>query len=149
MKKIVVASDHGGVALKLDLKERLEAEGYQITDIVGESNKKHVDYPDVVKPACDLIVQGEVDCGILICGTGLGVAITANKVKGIRAVTCSETFSARMGKEHNDANVITLGARVTGNELAWEVVMAYLNAEFIGGRHQRRIEKLMSFEQEP
>ncbi len=147
MKKIVIASDHGGLALKLDLVQRLEQAGYEVTDILGGADREHVDYPDVVVPACKLIQNNTVDCGILICGTGLGVGIVANKMKGIRAVTCSETFSARMGKEHNDANVLTLGARVTGNELAWEVVLAYLQAEFHGGRHQVRIEKIEKMEE--
>lgn len=146
MKKIAMASDHGGTELKADLKVRLEKEGYEVTDFGVESPKDAVDYPDMAVPVAKAVVSGEADCGVLICGTGLGIGIAANKMDGIRCATVSDTFSAKMAKCHNDANILALGARVLGNELAWEVLSAYLKAEFEGGRHEGRVAKIMALE---
>ncbi len=146
MKKIVLGSDHGAVELKEELCKRLEEAGYPCSTVGATSSATAVDYPDVAKEAATLLKTGAVDCGILLCGTGLGIGISANKIKGIRAATCSDTFSARMAKEHNDANILCLGARVLGTELAWEIVLAYLQAEFQGGRHQGRVDKIMALE---
>lgn len=146
MKKIAIASDHGGTELKADLIQRLEKSGYQVQNLGVDSPQTPVDYPDIAPPMAEKVLSGEVDCGILICGTGLGIGISANKIKGIRAATVSDCFSAKMAKAHNNANILALGARVLGNELAWEVVQAYLNAEFEGGRHENRVNKIMALE---
>lgn len=142
MKKIVIGSDHGGLDLKGDLINRLTKVGYEVVNIGIDAPEETAEYPDIAVTACEKVVNKEVDCGILICGTGIGICMAANKVPGIRAATCSDTFSAKKTKEHNDANVLALGARVIGNEHAWEVVLAFLNAEFAGGRHEHRVEKL-------
>lgn len=142
MKKIVIGSDHGGLDLKLDLTQRLLEIGHEVVNVGIDTLEEMKEYPDIAVEACKKVVDKEVDCGILICGTGLGICMAANKVRGIRAATCSDTFSAKKTKEHNDANVLTLGARVIGNEHAWEVVQAYLAAEFKGGRHQHRVDKI-------
>lgn len=147
MKKIVIASDHGGVALKEDLKIRLTEVGISYVNLGADSPDAPVDYPDVAQPAANLVNSGEVDFGILICGTGLGICMAANKIKGIRAVTCSDTFSARMAREHNNANILTVGARVLGNELVWDIVHTFLHAQFKGGRHQTRLDKITALEE--
>lgn len=139
--KIGIGCDHGGFELKEELKTRLTADGYEIMD-KGVETYREVDYPDIAAETAAGVANGEYDCAILICGTGIGVSIAANKVAGIRAALCSDCFSARMAKEHNNANVITLGARTLGNELAYEIVKAYLGAEFLGGKHKIRVEKL-------
>lgn len=141
VKNVLIANDHGGVELKFDLLHRMEAAGYTVIN-AGVDTTDAVDYPDVAVGACQLIKDGKADCGILICGTGIGVSISANKVPGIRAALCGDCFSARMAREHNDANVITLGARVIGPELAWEIVQSYLDATFQGGKHQVRVGKI-------
>lgn len=146
MKKIAIACDHGGVDLKQDLIKRLQGEGYTVLNMGTDDASVSVDYPDMAEICCEKVLSQEADCGILICGTGLGIGIAANKIKGIRAATCSDSFSARMAKEHNNANVLTLGARVLGVELAWEVTQSYLNAEFGGDRHLGRVNKIMALE---
>ena len=138
---IALGSDHGGFELKEAIRERLTAAGYEVRDF-GCYDAVSIDYPDKALEVARAVAAGEYPCGILFCGTGIGVSIAANKVKGIRAALCSDTFSARMAKMHNNANIITLGGRVTGVELAWEMVQAYLNAEFLGGRHQNRLDKI-------
>ena len=146
-KTIVIGNDHGGVELKQEIVKRLEAEGgYSIIN-VGVDCTDSVDYPDIAVDAAKYILDGRADCGILICGTGIGVSIAANKVKGIRAALCSDCFSARMAREHNNAHFITLGARVLGVELAWEIVKSYLGAEFLGGKHGVRVDKLCRIEE--
>ncbi len=141
MKRIIIGSDHGGFLLKEELKSRLEKEGYEVFD-AGCYSTDMVDYPIVATELCNKLLNDNYDSGILICGTGIGVSIAANKVKGIRAALCSDCFSARMAKEHNDANVITLGARTIGVELAWEIVKSYLKASFTHGVHEPRVEML-------
>lgn len=147
MKKIVIGSDHGGLDLKGDITTRLKNSGYEVVNVGIDSLEETKEYPDIAVEACEKVVNKEVDCGILICGTGIGICMAANKVRGIRAATCSDTFSARKTKEHNDANVLALGARVIGNEHAWEVVLAYLGAEFKGGRHQHRVDKITKLDE--
>lgn len=143
--KIVFGCDHGGLNLKQQLKERLEREGYEIHDL-GISTWEEIDYPDKAVEVAHYILDKKADCGILVCGTGIGMSIAANKVNGIRAAVCSDTFSARMAKEHNNANIITLGERTIGSELAYEIVKAYLNTEFIGDKHFVRVNKIMAID---
>ena len=145
MKTIAIGCDHGGFELKEELKKRLTEEGYATLD-QGIETLHSVDYPDIAVKVAHAVTGGEADCGILICGTGIGMSIAANKVRGIRAALCTDCYSARMTKEHNDANIITLGARTIGVELAWEIVKAYLGAEFQGGRHANRVEKIRQLE---
>lgn len=139
--KIAVGCDHGAFDLKEEIKRRLENDGYEVVD-KGIQTLHDVDYPDVAEIVSRSVVAKEVDCGILLCGTGIGMSIAANKVEGIRAALCADTFSARMAREHNDANIIALGARVTGVELAYEIVKAYLGANFLAGKHLVRVEKI-------
>lgn len=148
MNTIAISGDHGAVDLKADLIKRLEGVGYTVLNLGVDSTATSVDYPDMAKVCCEKVLSKEADLGILLCGTGLGIGIAANKIRGIRAATCSDTFSARMAREHNNANVLTMGARVLGNELAWEVAQAFLNGEFAGGRHEGRVEKIMALESE-
>ena len=139
--KIAIGSDHGGFDLKEVIKERLTKDGYEVVD-KGIETLQSVDYPDIALTVCKSVIEKECDCGILICGTGIGMSIAANKLDGIRAALCCDTYSARMAKEHNNANIITLGARTIGTELAYEIVKAYLNAQFLGGRHEVRVNKI-------
>lgn len=142
---IGIGNDHGGYNLKLHIKKLLEEKGIEVKDF-GSHDTNSIDYPDIALPLCESVVSGECECGILVCGTGIGMSIAANKIKGIRAAHVTDSFSARMTKMHNNANVICLGERITGLEIASDIVNAYLNAEFEGGRHEGRVNKLMSFE---
>ncbi len=142
--KISITSDHAGVELKQELVEFMESMDYEVNDL-GPFNTDSIDYPDYAQKMCKTVVDKESDLGIAICGTGVGMSIACNKVKGIRASLCSESYSARLTRQHNDSNVLCLGARVTGVELAKDIVNEYLKAEFEGGRHQRRIDKLENF----
>lgn len=142
---IGIGNDHGGYNLKLHIKKLLEEKGIEVKDF-GSHDTNSIDYPDIALPVCESVVSGECECGILVCGTGIGMSIAANKIKGIRAAHVTDSFSARMTKMHNNANVICLGERITGLEIASDIVNAYLNAEFEGGRHEGRVNKLMSFE---
>lgn len=142
---IGIGCDHGGYELKEHIKKVLLEKDIEIKDF-GVHDTSSVDYPDIAKPLCESIVNGECECGILVCGTGIGMSIAANKVKGIRAAHVTDSYSARMTKEHNNANVICLGGRITGVEIATDIVKAYLNAEFAGGRHQNRIDKITALE---
>ncbi len=144
--KLALGSDHGGFHLKEHLKTYLQAKGIEVLDC-GTHSEDSCDYPDISKAVCDEIAKGTVTQAIIICGTGLGVAIAANKCKGIRAVTCGDAFSVRMSREHNDANVLCLGERVIGKGLAELLVDEWLKTEFAGGRHQRRVDKIMELEQ--
>ena len=145
MKMLVIGSDHGGFLLKQEIRKHLEEQGIEFVD-VGCYDEKSVDYPDIAKAACDKIVSGECAMGILICGTGIGISMAANKVKGIRAACCSDCFSAKFTRLHNDANVLCFGGRVVGPGLACMMVDEFLHTEFEGGRHQRRIDKLTALE---
>lgn len=142
---IAIGSDHGGYELKEHIKKHLEECGVEYKDY-GTYSEASVDYPDCAEPVCKAVTSGEAENGILICGTGIGISMAANKFKGIRAALCSDVYSAKMTKEHNNANVICLGGRVTGRELAFMIVDAWRNAEFQGGRHADRIAKIHAIE---
>lgn len=143
--KIAVGSDHGGVELKEEIKRFLNEEGYEFKDF-GTNSTESCDYPDYALPVAEAVAAKEYDLGILICGTGIGIGIAANKVPGIRAALCSDTFSAHATREHNNANILTLGQRVVGPGLAIDIVKTFLNTEFEGERHQKRIDKIAEIE---
>ncbi len=142
---IVTGSDHAGYDLKQSLKEFLEAQGHTVED-KGTPVKERCDYPDYAGAVASAVAAGEADWGLLVCGTGIGMAMSANKVSGIRAAVVSDAFSARATRLHNDANVLCLGERVVGAGLAQEILSAWLSAEYEGGRHQARIDKMMALE---
>lgn len=142
---IAIGSDHGGYELKNHIIKYLEEKGIELND-VGCFSVDSVDYPDIAEKVCAEINEGRAERGILICGTGIGISIAANKIKGIRAALCSDVYSAKMCRQHNNANVICLGGRVTGRELAFMIVDTYLNEQFEGGRHQKRIDKIHALE---
>lgn len=144
--KIVIGADHAGYSLKEELKAVLQQEGIEFLD-VGTMNEESVDYPDFAEDVARKVASKNFDRGVLICGTGIGVAIAANKVKGIRAANCSEPVSARLSREHNNANVLTIGSRIVGSEMAKEILRAWLKAEFEGGRHARRVDKISKIEE--
>ena len=145
MKPYYIRSDHGGFELKGHIIEHLKEKGIEVKDF-GTYSEASVDYPDCAKPVCKAVLDGECECGILICGTGIGISMAANKFKGIRAALCGDVFSAKMSKEHNNANIICMGGRVLGRELANMIVDTYLEAEFQGGRHADRIKKIHEIE---
>ncbi len=136
---IAIGSDHGGFALKKVILPLLQELGHDIQD-VGCYDTASVDYPDFASSVCENVSKGEADCGILICGTGIGMSMAANKKEGIRAALCNDHYTACMSREHNDANVLCLGERVTGPGVAEEIVRVWLETSFGGGRHLRRIE---------
>ena len=140
-KPIVIASDHAGFDLKGVLKEELTAMGLEVLDL-GTDSRDSVDYPDFANALAAAITDGRADRGVLICGTGIGIAIAANRHAGIRAATCHDETSARLAREHNDANVLALGARSTPLETARECLRAFLDTPFGGGRHARRVAKM-------
>jgi ribose 5-phosphate isomerase B len=142
---IAIASDHGGFNLKRKIVGHLISLSYDIKDLGTDSNEP-VDYPDYGLKVCEEIVSGVCEKGILICGTGIGISIAANKVNGIRAALCQDCYSARMSREHNDANVLALGERVLGEGLALEIVDVWLNTGFLGGIHKIRVEKINEIE---
>ena len=142
---IGMGSDHGGYELKEQIKKYLLEKGFEIKDY-GTLDGTAVDYPDIAEVVCNGVVGGDCEFGILFCGTGIGISIAANKVKGIRAAHVTDSYSGKMAKEHNNANVICIGGRITGYEIAREIVDAYISAEFAGGRHIPRVEKIMSLE---
>ncbi len=143
---IVLAADHGGYLLKEEVKKHLDDIHVKYIDC-GTFSTDSVDYPDMAKLACDKIISGEAEKGLLFCGTGVGISIAANKVKGIRACCCSDTFSAKYTRLHNDANILAMGGRVVGPGLACEMVDLFLTTEFEGGRHQKRIDKIKALEE--
>lgn len=143
--KIALACDHGGLELKLKIKEHLIERGFEVEDF-GTHTKDSCDYPDYAAPAAKAVASGECDRGILVCTTGIGVSITANKVRGIRCALLSDTVSARMTRQHNNTNMMALGQGVVGEKLALEIVDIWLDTAFDGGRHQRRIDKMMALE---
>lgn len=144
--KIAIGSDHGGFRLKEEVKALLDSRGVSYEDF-GCYSIDSVDYPDVAETVCAAILKQECSKGILICGTGIGISIAANKVPGIRAALCHDTFSAAATREHNDSNVLAMGERVIGAGLACEIVKTWLGTEFGGGRHQRRVDKISAIEQ--
>lgn len=137
---LVIGCDHAAVGLKEEIKKLLKERGIPVQD-AGTHGLDSVDYPDYGIKVASMVSSGEADRGILICGTGLGMSMTANRFAGVRAALCTETFSAAMSRKHNDANVLVLGARVTGTGLALEIVKTWLDTPFEGGRHQTRIDK--------
>lgn len=145
--KIAIGSDHGGFNLKNTVMERLKEKGYEFKDF-GTYSADSCDYPDIAIEVAEKVASGEYDRGILICGTGIGIGIAANKVQGIRAALCHDTFSAHASREHNNANILTMGERVIGAGLALEIVDIWLATEFEGGRHARRVDKISAYEGE-
>ncbi|MDR1134632.1 MAG: ribose 5-phosphate isomerase B [Clostridiales Family XIII bacterium] len=139
--RIAVAADHGGFALKEFLKEHLALRGIEILDL-GTFSEESVDYPLYGKACGEAVISGEADKGLLCCGTGIGISIAANKVKGIRCAVCACAETAELAKRHNDANIISIGARTTTAAAAAAILDAWLDAEFEGGRHQRRVDML-------
>ena len=144
---ITIGSDHGAVALKDEVKMVLkEYEDIKVTD-VGTFGTQSVDYPDIAEKVCADVTSGEADFGIVLCGTGIGISIAANKVKGIRCALCNDVYSAKKAREHNNANVLAMGGRVLGFGPAGEIVRAFVESSFEGGRHERRVNKIMAIEQ--
>lgn len=144
--KLAIGSDHGGFRLKEAIKTYLLAHDYEVTDF-GTESEDSCDYPDFALPVAQAVAKGEYDRGILICGTGIGIGIVANKVKGVRAALCHDTFSAEACRNHNDANILTMGERIVGEGLALKIVETFLNSDFEGGRHQRRVDKIKALEE--
>jgi RpiB/LacA/LacB family sugar-phosphate isomerase len=142
--KVAIGCDHAGYDLKQEIIVHLRAEGYTIVDC-GAFSRDSVDYPDIAATVTAAVLEQDIP-GVIICGTGIGISIAANKIKGIRAALCSDCYTARMAREHNNANVIALGARVIGPGLAVEVVKTFLSSSFAAGRHQRRVEKICQLE---
>ncbi|MFR8927334.1 ribose 5-phosphate isomerase B [Peptoniphilus senegalensis] len=139
--KIAIGSDHAGFYLKKDLIKYLEEKNIEVKDM-GPFDDNRVDYPDYGHAVGHEVVDNKMDFGIVICGSGIGISISANKVKGIRAALCSESYSARLARRHNDANVLAMGARLIGHDMALEIVDAFLNEKFEGGRHINRVNKI-------
>lgn len=143
---ITIGSDHGAVELKDEVKMVLhEFSDVKVKD-VGTFGREAVDYPDIAEKVCADVVSGKADRGIVLCGTGIGISIAANKIDGIRAALCTDVFSAIQSRKHNDANVLALGGRVTGVGPAGEIVRAWMRTTFEGGRHARRVEKIMALQ---
>ncbi len=143
--KIALANDHGGIDLKPAVRDILEARGYEICDF-GTFTTDSCDYPVMAQQAADAVASGKCDLGVLICGTGVGISLAANKVKGIRCVCCSEPYSAAMSRRHNNANMLAIGARVLGSEAAKLIVETWLDNAFEGDRHQRRVDLITAIE---
>jgi len=145
MEKIAIASDHAGRELKEDLKEYLKGIGVEVVDM-GVDNDNPVDYPDYGSPVAEKVSSGELSRGVLLCGTGIGMSILANKYRHVRAALVNDVYTARMAKEHNDANILVIGGRIVGKGLAREILKTWLEARFEGGRHQRRLDKISEVE---
>lgn len=143
--KIAIGCDHGGVSLKKTIIDHLQEKGIEVKDF-GTYTEESCDYPEYGEKVAEEVVAKNYDLGIVICGTGIGISISANKVPGARAALCHDTFSAHATREHNNANILALGARVTGPGLALDIVDAFLGASFEGGRHEKRIEKISEIE---
>lgn len=145
--KVAIGCDHGGIVLKEAVISTLTELGAEIVDM-GTYSEASVDYPDYAYKVAKAVASKEVDCGVLMCGTGIGISIAANKVKGIRAAVCTNTYMAEMTKRHNNANIIALGGRVISSDEAKEIVKAWWNATYEGGRHQNRLDKITQIENE-
>lgn len=145
MKKIVMGNDHTAIEMKKEIKAYVEAKGYEVIDF-GTNEAASCDYPEYGEKVGRAVAAGEADYGIAICGTGIGIGIAAGKVKGVRVCTCSEPYSAKLSRMHNDSNVLTFGARVIGVEMAKMIVDEWLDNQYEGGRHQRRVDQLMKIE---
>ena len=144
--KIAIGNDHGAYELKFEIMKYVEELGHEVINF-GVDSAESVDYPAQGLKVANAVISGEADLGIALCGTGVGLSMACNKVKGIRAVVCSEPFSAKMSREHNNANILCMGGRVVGPELGKMIVKEWLNAEFQGGRHQRRVNQIMEIEE--
>lgn len=144
--KIGIGNDHSAVEMKNEIKAYLEEKGHEVVNF-GTDSTASCNYPEYGEAVGRAVASGEVDCGVLICGTGIGISLAANKVKGIRAAVCSDPCSARLTKQHNNANIIAFGARIVGIELAKMIVDAWLDTEFEGGRHQTRIDMISAIEE--
>lgn len=142
---IAVGSDHAGFRLKEVVKKHLQSKNIEFKDF-GTYSEQSCDYPDIAKDVAEAVRDGDFEFGILICGTGIGISIAANKIRGIRAALCHDTFSAKAARAHNNANILAMGARVIGEGLCLEIVDAFLNTQFEGGRHQRRVDKIHQLE---
>ncbi len=143
--KIGIGNDHAGLGLKEEIMRYLKDNNFDIVDY-GTNGTESVDYPDYGLKVAQAVAEGECERGIVICGTGIGISVSANKVPGIRAALCTNCFMARMSREHNDANILALGERVVGAGLALEIIDVWLKTEFAGGRHQTRVEKIAGIE---
>jgi len=145
LMKISIGSDHAGFELKEIIKDHLQKKGYEVVD-KGTYSKESVDYPLFGEAVGRSVSEGETDRGIVICGTGIGISISANKIKGVRAALCTNEYMARMSRKHNDANVLALGSRVLGIDLALSIVDTFLSTDFEGGRHERRVHLIQNIE---
>jgi len=145
--RVAIGADHAGYAMKEELKDVLREEGIEFLDVGTMNGDESVDYPDFAEAVARKVASGEFDRGVIVCGTGIGVAIAANKVRGIRAANCNDTVCARLSREHNDANVLTVGSRIIGPAVAREILKTWLRADFEGGRHSRRINKISEIEE--
>lgn len=145
--KLAIGNDHVGYELKLIIKKHLEDLGHQVIDF-GSDSSQSCDYPVYGKKVAQAVASGECELGVLVCGTGIGISLAANKVRGIRAAVCSEPYSAQMARRHNNANIIAFGARVVGRDMAEMIVDSFLQAQFEGGRHARRVALLDEIENE-
>ena len=143
--KIGIGNDHAAVDMKNEISEYLKEKGYEVVNYGTDSNES-CDYPVYGEKVGEAVAHGDVDLGILICGTGVGISLAANKVKGARAVVCSEPYSAKLSRQHNNTNILAFGARVIGIELAKMIIDEWLSAEFEGGRHQTRVDKITAIE---
>ena len=141
--KLAIGNDHGAVELKRHLVKYLEGKGYEVVN-VGTDDTASTDYPIYAARVAKAVVSGDCDKGIVICGTGLGISMAANKIKGVRCAVCSEPVSAGLARLHNDANIVALGARIIGNVMAEAIVDTFLTTEFEGGRHQKRVDMIMA-----
>src|SRR3954471_12755434 len=145
--KIAIGADHAGFELKEKIKARLKQQGVQVED-AGTASTESVDYPDFARKVGESVAAKNADLGVLVCGSGIGMAIAANKVPGIRAANVSTEYEAEKSREHNDANVVTIGSRILDEEKAFRIVDAFLKTQFAGGRHQQRVDKISAIERE-
>lgn len=143
--KIGIGNDHAAVEMKMQIREYLESLGHEVVNY-GVDTTERCNYPEIGEKVGRAVAAGEVECAVLICGTGVGISIAANKVPGVRAAVCSDITTAHLVKEHNNANIIAFGARIVGIETAKDIVKAYLDAKFLGGRHQTRIDMISDIE---
>jgi ribose 5-phosphate isomerase B len=143
--KIAIGNDHSAVEMKNVIMEYVRELGHEVVNF-GTDSEESCNYPEYGEKVGRAVASGEYDCGILICGTGVGISLAANKVNGVRAAVCSDVTTAHLVKEHNNANIIAFGARIVGQELAKDIVKAYLDAEFMGGRHATRVDMIMEIE---
>ena len=143
--KIGIGNDHAAVEMKMQIREYLESLGHEVVNY-GVDTTERCNYPEIGEKVGRAVAAGEVECAVLICGTGVGISIAANKVHGVRAAVCSDITTAHLVKEHNNANIIAFGARIVGIETAKDIVQAYLDAKFLGGRHQTRIDMISDIE---